>query len=882
MKFKFPVAVLILLLLGIYWVWWIPGSRVATDFSLLSHTLLKSKLNFPQTWTTVGAEGLGEPTVFYLWSWPFNLMFGILANLGLSYEILQRVIVIIPFLLIGTLGIWKVANHFNLSSYGKFISTLFYLTNTYIILIIDGGQLSISLAYVLLPIGFLALEHATAGSLKKKVLAGLLISSIGFFDFRFIYILLLLSIIRFIHEFLYLNPKEWTKWTFNWFKSGLIVTLVIIGLNAYWILVIINAPPSINFYNYLTQTSSTGFISLGHALFLLSPHWYKNIFGNLSQLKFEFILIPLLVFLAPIVRPKSRTVSFWMMVAVISVFLAKGNYDPIGGFYPWLYSHIPGFSLFRDSSKFFFLVALSYSLLIGITVDELIKRIKRDNIKKILFTSLVIYLVFLIRPVWMGKMTGTFSRPSMQIEYSKLNKFIQSDTQESNVFWIPTISPLTELDSNHPAVEAVRLVQKRPFSQANIGTYERFNFLREASYMGEIFNVANIGYVVYPPLDLRRADPHPDNIRYYNTFLSQLSNLPWLSKVENFAIPIFKVKQHQETLFITPNVWWIIGSDNSYKESTKSAKLSLSKNALIFAEEFSGLGNRLDELPFAKIILNNKTLTDFAASFIKNESLIFPAKQLGFDPDATSGWWKREAVDIVWWRSFLQEKYNIDNQDFDLGGGWAVGEGSLKFKVKSEKLKKGQVLLVRVLESSRSGNLKFYQDNQVIGEVSTKVDGDANVRWFEVGKLNSAYELRIMSEGDINVINSLAILSDAEWVYHKKIAKDLEDSGRIVDFKEGNVEENIASLVFRQITPTKYSIDISNLKIPTFLVFAQNFDTNWKLNNRSPFPVYSLLNGFNIEKDGQYELIFEPQKYLSIGFVVSVITLLTSLLLLLV
>ena len=66
------------------------------------------------------------------------------------------------------------------------------------------------------------------------------------------------------------------------------------------------------------------------------------------------------------------------------------------------------------------------------------------------------------------------------------------------------------------------------------------------------------------------------------------------------------------------------------------------------------------------------------------------------------------------------------------------------------------------------------------------------------------------------------------------------------------------------------------------LIFSQNFDNNWKLDGKSPFPVYSLLNGYSIDKDGVYELTFEPQKYILPGLVISALTLFASLLLLLV
>jgi len=332
------------------------------------------------------------------------------------------------------------------------------------------------------------------------------------------------------------------------------------------------------------------------------------------------------------------------------------------------------------------------------------------------------------------------------------------------------------------------------------------------------------------------------------TFLDQLSKRAWLTKIDSSPVPLLKTKQHQDRFFITPNLWWVIGSDSIYSEATKSANLKLSKNA----------------------------------SLINSADLIFPAKSLDFDPNIKSGWWKREAVDLVRWRSFLQEKYGIDNQDFDLGGGWAVGEQSIKLKVKSEKFKKEKILLARVMESSRSGVLKFYQNSQEIGSISTKINRDANVRWFEVGRLNSGNELTIASEGDINVINSLAVLDGNEWTKNKNTAKAYQEQGKIVEFNEKNIASDGGSVSYQQINPTKYKVHLSGLTKPIFLVFSQNFNGFWRLNGQSSLPVYSLLNGFRVERDGEYIVEFEPQKYVYPGLVISGLTLAIIVILLLI
>ncbi|MCL5019299.1 MAG: hypothetical protein M1426_02325 [Patescibacteria group bacterium] len=649
------------------------------------------------------------------------------------------------------------------------------------------------------------------------------------------------------------------------FLGLLIAGIVLVGFHAFWLWPALSSKPIQlpQTYDRTSQVSFLSFSSLQNSLLLEQPHWPQNVFGRINNPKPEFIFIPLLVFSGLILVRKNQIAGFWFLIAVISTFLSKGSNEPFPQVYSFLFTYLPGFSFFRDPTKFFFLIALSYSILVAFSVQALSKR-------RIALILLVIYFLFLARPIYLGQMSGMISAPKLQKEFEELGAILKNNGS-GRVFWIPSKAPLGYVDTLHPSVSAAGLSQKRPFAVGIKGPYETFNFLREAPYMGEIFDVSGIGYIAYPYLDPRRDDMHPDNVRYFYTFLDQLSKRAWLTKIDNSPIPLLKTKQHQDKFFVAPNFWWVIGSDSIYNEATKSAALKLAQNALVFTEEYPGLGKKIDELDDAKIVLNHKTDLDLAASFLNPKDLIFPAKNLGFDPDR-SGWWKREAADLVRWRSFLQDKYGIDNQDFDLGGGWAVGEKSLKLVIQNSQFGKDKILLARVMESSKSGELKFYQENKLVGEIKTMIDGETNVRWFEVGKLSSNQELTIASEGDINVVNVLAIVNSNEWSADQLKAKSYSDQGRVVDFNEKNTLVQSPEIEYQEINPTKYKVFVKGLASPAFLIFSQNYDGLWKMNGREPFPVYSLLNGFEINHDGEYVVEFEPQRYIYPGLIITGIT----------
>lgn len=883
-----------IILLAIFLVFWklfIPGPKVAGDFQIIQPEILKMGFNIPQAWTSRWAEGMGEYSVGTLWSWPLDFLYGLGSFVGADFWILERLLGLFPAIFLSFWSMGRLLKYLGISGWGKLIGSIFYLLNSYFLLLLDGGQLNLALAYSILPFIFVLFKKLIEkNDLRNQINFGLGTILISVLDIRIILILLILVISDFLFSLFFhfmkngLKLSEISALFLRFFLVGLITSLMLILIHAYWIMpsFLSQSPTLPPTYNRPSQLSELSFNNIGHTMNLLQSHWYKNIFGRVAELEVEFVLIPVLIFLAPVLRRGDKRIGFWLLISLIGIFLSKGINPPFGQINLWLFNYIPGFSLFRDPTKFFFLICLGYSICLSITVSELINISQRIGLQKkwTIFLPIIIlmYIFWLIRPVYLGQMTGILGDQPYQREYNQLTNFLKSDRAVSRILWIPTKPPLSFSSPTHPSVEASRLSQKRSFSTGIVGTYETLNFLREASFSAELADVAGIGYIVYPFLNLKKEDTHPDNIRYYYTFNQQLSDLPWLSKVTKVAIPTYQVRKHQDEIFSVPDIWWVVGSDDLY-EMVGEGKLNLNKNGFIFADEYAGLGERIDELPEAKIMLNKKELTDLAGSFIKSNDLVSPAAKLGFDPDFKSGWWKREAIDLIRWRSFLKEKYGIDNQDFDLGMGWAIGEGSVKLELQSKKIKKDQILLARVLESTRSGNLIFSQDNLAIGQINTKKEGN-NVKWFEVGILKSSNPIYIEGEGDINVVNTLAILDKNLWENFKLKAERLKKGGRIQELSQTKSEEPVR-ISFKKLSPTAYQITVANLTHPSLLILSQTYNGLWKLGSQYSFPVYSLLNGFRVEKNGEYQIDFEPQEHVKRGFVISILTFLSLLFLLL-
>lgn len=928
MRLKLPNKVIFLIIAVIFYLTLLRlGVRVANDYPLVSNEDLLDLFRLPQTWTTKGAVGLGEYAVSTMWTWPLNFLFGVGASLGLNFSILERVLGVIPFVFIGVYSIRKLLEYYEVGEGGKYAGIIFYLFNSYVLLLIDGGQISIALAYAIFPLCYLTVIKSIDKRLANKVLAGIAVSILGFFDIRFVYMLFLLLFIHFVLYELVFEVKRVQIRVKSWISMGVVLGAIFAGLNAYWILpsFAVSAPLFSETYDRVNQTSFLSFANIGHALLLLSPHWYKNVFGKVISLQPLFYLIPIMAFTAPLIKRKNKNVGFWILVALIGIFLVKGASPPLTVIYPWLFENIPGFSLFRDPTKFYFLVSLSYSILIGVTTQGLTKRfnwalgfLKRKV--DIIPLLVIIYFIFLAYPVYTGKMTGFFSKPYSLEHFIEASEKIETDGEFGRVLWLPSRPPLGYASATHPSLEALRIVQERPFAIGTVGTYELFNFLREAPFMGELFDVFGIKYIGYPYPDTRREGLKEDTVEYYYAFLDQLTNLPWIEKrVTESPAAILQTDSSQDKFFVADKTLAVVGSDDIYKDMVSIPEFRLANNAVVFLEEVPGLGRRVSELPEPEIILNTKSGADLAVALnIPKENFFFPASELEFDPDE-SGWWKRETVDFLSWRNFLQEKYGLDNQDFDYGGGLAIAEGEKELRISGTNFCGGCILLARTMESARGGEIRFLEDEREIGRTATwlttprfptkttiKLSGYGEIpdRYFEydradfywtmVGKLPEKMEdrtLAIKTKGDINIVNALVSVPEDSWnIYLQGAWKTLQEGQ--MDWYAASLSANLERLAlvknsafvsYKRISPTLYKVKIQGLLKPVTLVFSDTYNSSWRIKPslgnggvRSSFPVYSLLNGFVVDQDGEYDVYFKAQKYVYPGLLVSMVTLLVS------
>lgn len=847
----------------------IPGIHAATDFPFSSPEVIQSYLNLPQMWSFLtGPFGSNQGTT--LWSWLYGVILGFFSAIGISHNWIV-VFNVFLILIIGTTGIFKLGKLLNLSTAGKIISAFFYLSNTYILLLIDGGQILWALAYSYLPLCFYLVENKILQKKYLSVLEIFLVVFITFFDLRALYLLAVILIARFIWGFITISKNEYSWWIRFWLFFAVKSGLILAGLHAYWwfpIYMSESAGLPSGLINNLNGDFQT-FTTLKHSLLFYQPHWYQNVFGLISSPRKEFLLIPFLVIIGIWAKRKNLLAIFLLGLSLTGVFLAKGPQEPLGAIFNYLFTKVPGFFVFRDPTKFFIFIALGYSLLLGASVDFFKDKIS-SRFKVFPGLLITVFLLYLASPVFLGWTHGLFVPSPFYQQYSEFEEKVKQ-LNEGKVLWIPGKMPGGYMDLKHLAINGVDLVGLRPFVTGTKGTYETLNFLREASYSGELLKISGIGYLAYPPLD-PRLEYKADQIAYHNVFFEQLKSQKWvLEELDNSGIPLLKLDNPEKLFYVPDKTFLVVGSDLVYRESTKSANASLSKNGLIFLDEKSGLIKSIPPSIHSWLLYKTESL-DLLMALVNQEKFAFPSKSLKSSPDET-GWWKRESKELLSFKDFLIQKYGVVNQDFDLGGGFAIAEGDKSLTVPL-KANPGDRLFIRALDSTKSGLLKIDYNDQKMNPINLNNPGDIFL-WKEVGVFNQKTDLvAIHSFGDINILNSLVVLSEKE---HSDLILQINkytEKDAIKRSLNNPSDLEKVKVDFIKINNDQYKIIVQGVTKPSVIVFAQSYDPQWQLNGQRAFPVYSIFNGFVLEKDGEYLVEYSSHQYIKYGLLISLTTLL--------
>ncbi len=533
----------------------------------------------PSAWDSILNTGIGQLQVGSLWITSYLNLTASFSKLGLSWDWISLLFWILPAIILSFFSSFSLFNYlFKDKVKYSLLAGIIYTFNTYFLMILTGGQLGVALSYSIAPlvlVRFIKLiDNLSSQSynlkfkisnLKLPIMAGLVLGLQIIFDPRIVYVTLLA-----VFLYLIFSARDVIKIVKSSFFIFITPFAIGILLHSYWILPLIltksSALPS--GFNSIGDFKFFSFADFSHSVSLLHPNWPENIFGKIYFLNPEFLILPIIAFSA-LLFTKNKTILFFSFLALLGSFLAKGANAPLGFVNEFLFQHLPGMAMFRDSTKWYLLIALSYSILIPYALKEISKYFK---FAIILF---VLYFIYLINPI-----SGQIKIHQVPQEYVQLKNFLDDQRKFSRTLWIPQWQRFGYFSNNHPAIGREEIFKGNSKNQIKqlkeIGVD---NLLRDLS----------VKYIVVPydsEGEIFLKDRKYDN-KLYENIVNEVRKIQWLNEIDGFGkIKVFEVsnpKDHFWSSSTSLGINYKFINPTKYEVTVRNAKKG---DVLVFSESF--------------------------------------------------------------------------------------------------------------------------------------------------------------------------------------------------------------------------------------------------------------------------------------------------------
>lgn len=517
--------------------WWYIGVERYKDF-----------LQFSPIWVSNNLGSTSATPHFYV-----VRFFEAAANiLGATFAVNQKLFYFLPIVLLSLFGAYWMLRMYFVARFA-FLGAVVYGFNT-IFLFNQVGALTIEVVFAFAPLSIYLfrrlLERPKSGRLifANSVLLAIMVA----YELR-----ITLLVLGVLFGLLAYNALFRTaRWQYFWRRalSFFIVVLLVLALNSFWILPIAFNTGSSAMAELAGRGLFVSFSDVLNGLTLYHPFWTGERPSTFVSQPIPFYawLVPIFAFLGFVIRPLKahREMFFWGVVTLGGIFLVKQVNEPFLLAYPWLYEHIPGFGAFRESSKFYLFVALSYAVLIPFSAGRieafLVGRVPKIRAGFLRYVRHIGYAAILALFLWNAApfVTGSFRTMilphDMPADYAKLNNYIDSQKDYFRTLWVPVNSRWATDTNNHPNLVATQVFQGQWLSQlgdaADIAKPtlrdKITNMLLDPS-TNDFLRMASIKYVIVPLRDTQSED---DFFKYYGDdrdyYLDRLDNVPNLKRID--------------------------------------------------------------------------------------------------------------------------------------------------------------------------------------------------------------------------------------------------------------------------------------------------------------------------------------------------------------
>ena len=789
-KYKTEI-ILAALLCATYHVWLIPaGYLAAGDWAFHFREQLRGFMCLPQIWNAMSAFGSTDVMPSFD---VFKMIYGTLARLGLDYNILERIVYFYPVLIFEYIGVLKLGKRiFRSDKVALFIFALFYFFNTYI-LSVQTSYITYAGVYALAPLilyFFIKIGEAKKFDLANTIILGALLFLASSYEPRGLVVLAFFMFFYFVYTLI-----ENKKRVFTICLRYAVPCLICIALSSYWIVYMLFSKGSVAGVNArIAQTVFAGYNTILDSITMHNYAWQGNVADEFVMRPFHQINTSFYMLIFPIVafsslfflkrgdRHSRHFIIFLSFASLVGMFLLKQQNEPYGAVYLWLFQHFPLFKMFRESNKFIVFLALPLSLLLGRGFSFWYHAVSRVWLRRIFIVLFSAVILFNVKPLVTGEIKTLFVSKNIPNDYIIFKNHIINQDDYYRTLWTPANSGWGISADDHPIIGNASIInsswKKFMFSIAELikmPTEERIMEIFKYPYSNYLFDVSTVKYVVVARQDndndaffINYGGVNNTGIRQW--YVSELDKISWLKKVDigTKDIVVYENENYYPHVYSAPGL--------NYYQSNVSEFGNIDENQNIYwnadAEKNNYLLNKLSGA-IVPVEADPDTIAD---------------KQAAVDAiaDAKEKRTAQSALDVY--------KKNLFFSDYQLN--IPVG-GTYKIYFKSDSVlagnrnigvQIGNTVLIQKFASNKKSDWKYF--NQI-----------------ELG--SGKYDLKIyLGNQSAGVINS------GDVVFY---AEDL------------SAPIKTPKLEYKQVSPTKYVVNVRGASESFPLIFSENFHSGWKI-----------------------------------------------------
>ncbi|GAC1566742.1 MAG: hypothetical protein NVS2B3_01200 [Vulcanimicrobiaceae bacterium] len=306
----------------------------------------------------------GFPEAFWANTTPLWAAVGPLEAHGTPYAIVERVLWLWPYAIGAPICGYVLCYRLTRNPVAAAGGAMLFALNTFSIGLIERGHIPALDAFIL--IGLIvpqSIDFSGHPSWRRALVLAASMSFQALYEVRYAYESVLVLTLFCV---LALPRLARSGGVPNLLRSGAVCAIAMVAFNLHFILPTIVIPPGAASLGSLDSFRAIShFGSLLSALSLYYPfyHWYVGRDGFVdTPVDLPFVAVAGLAWIGLLVHRKRRAARLLVALSIVGIVLASETKSPFAAVNEASFAHFPGFSLFRDFTKFYAFVVPGYAL----------------------------------------------------------------------------------------------------------------------------------------------------------------------------------------------------------------------------------------------------------------------------------------------------------------------------------------------------------------------------------------------------------------------------------------------------------------------------------------------------------------------------------------